>query len=106
MRQTMILAALLTCFACGKKDSDPDTTTTTALSFSTDINPILTTSCGTSSCHGSGSTNTIFVDNEANFKASTAKSRLSIGDMPPADSTQKTSFTTANKDKLTQFLSQ
>lgn len=98
---------LMACGTQDKKSTDAaTTTTTTTLSFTTDINPILTTSCGTSSCHGAGSPFGVYVDGETAFKKSSSKARLDAGTMPQTGSTQAKSFTADNKSKILKFLAQ
>ena len=74
--------------------------------FSTDINPILTNSCGGSECHSQGNnrgTSSAYVDGEAAFKSAPGI-RISNGSMPPANSGRY--LTQEEKDKLLIFLGQ
>src|SRR5687767_2501769 len=72
--------------ACGSDDDnkkdDTGTTapTSTALTFTADINPIIKSSCGGTDCHGKGATRggSVFEDAETTFKASTTPTRLSL----------------------------
>ena len=88
MKRYFFTAITMLTFACGSKDKDKATSTGSV--FDTDINPILNTSCGTSSCHGAGAPNTsaqrIYVDNETNFKADKTRvmDDLESGNMPKA----------------------
>jgi len=63
--------------ACGSSSSSspsspPPATSanaTASLDFTTSVNPILTASCAGAGCHGQGSPNGAFVDDQANFVA-------------------------------------
>ncbi|MCX6110044.1 MAG: hypothetical protein NTZ90_10640 [Proteobacteria bacterium] len=73
-----------------------------AVTFAATINPILTASCGGGSCHTDGTTQTVFVDNEANTKGAAAQiiDRLNAGTMPTGGKT----ISDSNKAILIKFL--
>lgn len=111
--KTLFFAAALAALAvgCGSEDKKETTTpTTTTLSFETDIRPLLTANCVATGCHNasgpdSGAKNYLTIT-EAVFKASTAKSDITTKRMPKADSSQATSMSQADKDKILAFLAQ
>ena len=73
-----------------------------AVTFAATINPILTASCGGGSCHTDGTTQTVFVDNEANTKGAAAQiiDRLNAGTMPTGGKT----ISATDKAILIKFL--
>jgi hypothetical protein len=108
-----VTAATVAFQGCGssKDNEDDDTSTQSKYDFTKDVNPILTTSCGTSGCHGTTAPgSTVYVGNETNFKNSKVESKRRMGlaatdtanVMPRAPST----ITTANKEILIKFLDQ
>ncbi|MEZ4744149.1 MAG: hypothetical protein R3B45_17150 [Bdellovibrionota bacterium] len=104
-------AILLTVvISCGAGEQDDTTTTSATLNWTTDVAPIVASSCGGSGCHEQGKDpgGVIYVGNEANFKASKTDTikRLNLSssnnDYMPRDS----SLSAANKEKLINFLNQ
>jgi hypothetical protein len=94
--------------ACGSddKNEDEDTSTGGDLSFTDDVNPILTNSCGGTNCHGAAPAagRKTYVGNETNFKADAASIKLQLTNntMPPTAG----ALSTANEKILTDFLDQ
>lgn len=70
-----------------KKDEEPECESTTAISYSADVEAIFTTSCNTSGCHRDGFSSGDFTDfDEIKNKISggSMKSRLVDRSMPPS----------------------
>ena len=90
----------------------PSATTTPAagtVTWADSISGIVAARCGTSSCHGTGSFNRIYVGSETLFKAqkSSVLSRVTtLKDMPPAGSSQAAAMTTAERDQIKTYLAQ
>lgn len=83
-----LLSLSFAIYACGSKDdkeSTPAPSTEQSAEFKV-IAPILAASCGTSSCHGSGSPRNNYVDNQSLVDANKASIRTAInnGSMPPS----------------------
>jgi hypothetical protein len=98
----LALAAVISMSNCGADDKDKKTST--ASTFDTTINPIVKDSCGTSACHGSGASQTVYVDNEVNFKADGDEiiEQLESDLMP--QSPQSDDWTAANEKVLVDYL--
>ncbi|NRA43714.1 MAG: hypothetical protein HRU09_02030 [Oligoflexales bacterium] len=96
--------------SCGSDDDDDDTATATVLAFS-DVSSIIETSCGTSSCHGSGAPYTNYVGSESlvNSNAATIKTRIEATDstvMPPTTASADQALSAADKTTLLNYLNQ
>lgn len=122
MNQTWRLVAICTAFAgiagfltsCGAKDDAADKTGND-LSFATDIDPIVTASCGGADCHSAASPYTHYVGGESTFKAKKAdiKTRLGLAatdslKMPksPDVAGKARTLSEADKSKIISFLDQ
>lgn len=99
MRKSVILVAIAAAFtvfySCKKDSAAVDTSTcSTTVSYATDVAPIITSYCNTSSgCHASGSSHGVFTTYASVYSAkSTIYSEVSTGKMPEGStltSTQK-----------------
>ncbi|MFK7872351.1 MAG: hypothetical protein AB8C84_04165 [Oligoflexales bacterium] len=110
-----IFEITLLCFlwvGCGTDAADEDTSTATSYTFAADINPILTKSCGGSSCHAAGGSQTQYIDSLSNVLAasSTIKTRITTTTtsqiMPPDYSSLKSTFTSAEQQIIIDYLAQ
>lgn len=101
---------MLNCCGSSSKSTTTTPAPTTTLSFSTDIAPIIKTSCSASGCHGvTGAGSKIYENNEATFKAQKADAIRRMGlksseadFMPRSPST----ISSADKDKIINYLNQ
>ena len=81
----LALMSLVALTSCGTEEEEEEAAT---VSFSS-VNTIVTASCGGATCHGSGASNIVLVDNQENFDArkATIKTRLNTTNnvliMPP-----------------------
>jgi hypothetical protein len=105
MKFAKILAtvSLLTLGACGSDEKEKTNTSTgTAVSFTTDLKPIIDRTC--IPCHASGASlpSGQSLDTEAAFKATKSASEISTGSMPQAPYT----LTAEEKAKFATFFAQ
>lgn len=105
-----VLALGVVMLACGSDDDGDDATTTTSSTpvWSGDVETIISDSCGTSSCHGPGAQNTVFVGSEATVTASASsiltRIQLDPGDALYMPSAARASWTEANKQRVIDYL--
>jgi hypothetical protein len=109
---SIVAGFCLAAFGCGASSNDKGTSTNgsgTTLTWAADISPIVDAKCSASGCHGkTGANSTVYQNSETAFVASKANTvkRLNLASTDSLYMPQGTEISTADKNKLLDFLAQ